>query len=84
MQIIKLSASQIREMDERNYDKYGLKKLLEVAMQFHANRTAELVKSQIKWWDEIIAQHDLDPEIEWAINRTEGAVCIVEAETQED
>jgi len=84
MSKIKLSASQIREMDERYYDKMGQKSALEIAMQYHANRISEIKKDEAKWWDEVIAQHDLDPLKKWETDRIEGAVCIVAVEKKED
>ena len=76
---IKLTASQIREMDETSIDKEANELTLKVALGFHANRSNELRKRERKWWDALSEIYGFEMEGNaFTVKRLEGSVCIVQ------
>lgn len=72
MNPIPLTAQQIRHIDEIQADKRSHEATLKVALNYHANVFNELQKKEIKFWDDLIETHKLDPTVTYTIK--EGQV----------
>jgi len=59
---------QIAELDEITRDRSSAKTTLEIALQYHSNILNRIVEKEKKWWDEIIAIHELDKSIVWTFD----------------
>ena len=59
---------QIAELDEIARDRSSAKTTLEIALQYHSNILNRIVEKEKKWWDEIIAIHELDKSIVWTFD----------------
>ena len=75
---MKLTASQIRHLDELNMDKWANKQAFSTAMNLHQNRISELRKAENAMWEDWMKDYDLDPDKDWTIEEFEGSLLIVE------
>lgn len=77
-----LTADEIRELDERANDVFGIDQALSTAVNFAANRRSQLRKEEARWWKRLMAVRGLKdgPNTEaphgWIVDRTGGSVVI--------
>lgn len=77
MDNIKLNARQINWINSITADRLALDITLQVAMQYHANATAEKEKEMQNFWNEIYDTYGLDSWRHYRIDRIENESCIV-------
>jgi hypothetical protein len=65
----RLTAKDLKEIDEIHLDKQSVENTFKTAMYYHSNRVNELIKKERKWWDDLIERFGLDKTIPWTINR---------------
>lgn len=77
---MKLTASEIRLVDELEADRRAIETTLRVALNFHANKINDLQKREKEMWQLLSEHHhfDINDECGWRIGVVEGAVSIVE------
>ena len=81
---MKLTASQIRTLDELEADDGAAQRTLLVALNFHVNTVSRLRKEKREMWKELAEAHELDPDKDWTMKLVEGAMSIVEKEKEEE
>ena len=80
MELMKLTASQIRTVETIDADKKSYKRTLQIALNFHSNMYCSVTKKERELWREISAIHGLDDDKNWMLKSIEGSVCVVEKE----
>ena len=76
---IKLTASQIRQLDEWHRDDTAADASLEIAINFHSNKRAEMDKEKLEWWGDIAKTHGLDlGKTIYKAEKVDGEMCVVE------
>lgn len=77
--LIKLTATQILQLEELYFDQTAVEATLKTAMVYHSNRMGEISKELGKWWKEIAEIHELDlDKKEYKIDRINSVVMAVE------
>lgn len=82
---VPMSAKFIKRFDELNADKAGAENSLNIALNWHANRSNELVKMERELWDDVISSY---PELQTLWHKgqplqarmVEGTFCVTIAE----
>jgi hypothetical protein len=77
---IRLTAEEVRELDEIRLDKQITEITLNLHINFVNNRLAELSRQNDLWWKRLRLQHELDPECEYTIDTSGLAAVIVEVQ----
>ena len=81
---IRLTALQIRALDEIARDREALKRTFEVALMFHSNAVNELVATEMKFWNDLAEVYGLDTSRNiYTITKVDGAVSIVLADKKD-
>lgn len=75
---MKLTARQIKYIDELGIDKTAVNATAEMALRYHSNRMNEIYKKEKELWDELREIHGLDESKVYSVKTVDGAVCIVE------
>ena len=75
---MKLSPSQIRLVDEIQIDKRAHSHTLKVALNFHANMQAEVLKKDQRLWEDLSWNFGLDTSKCWKIDSVDGVDCVME------
>lgn len=79
---MELTAKQIKEIDEINFDKNSAESTLKIALQYHSNTLTEVTRKERLWWDEIISSKGLSRACDWKVNRTAIIPCIEKVEDE--
>ena len=79
---MKLTARQIKFLDEIERDRRAINGTLEVALNFHGNQSNELHKREKEFWEMLGEAHGFDPAAPcgWRIASVDGSLTVVRAE----
>ena len=81
--MITLTAKQIKELDEINFDKAAAESTLQIALTYHSNRYNAIRKHEKAWWDDMMELYNLDKTKIWMVDRT-GPIIHIREKTDED
>ena len=84
MNKVKLTAKQINEIEEIKADEIGINQSLEIAVNYHANRSSALYKSNKAWWAELFEIHGLDSNIEYEMKKIDSTMYIAPVDGDDD
>jgi len=74
----KLTAKQIKWIDEINADKRAAERTLKIALNYHQNMTNELCKAEHAFWEDILESNGLDKSSKYELSNVAGSVSVVE------
>ncbi len=80
----KLTARQIKILDEIQRDEAAGRRTLEVAITYMINRESELLKQKQKIWNELLDQFHLDRSVQWITQMVDGCVCVIPKEQADE
>ena len=80
----RLSATQIKTMNEIARDREANEKMLEVALSYYRNAENEFSKRHMELWNEILTQFELPKDVIYKTKHIDGSVCIVEKGNNDD
>ena len=75
---MKLTAKQIKCLDEFMADKVAIDVTLNVALTYHSNRLNEITKVEKEFWEELHEIHGLDRGKTYGIKKSGGAMQVFE------